>query len=49
MNRLAQKSFDQNHKVGELPTLSLEDIAWIPDKQGQGRIEEQVNPRSYEV
>ena len=46
----AQKgSFDQHHKVEELPTSLPENLVWLPDRQGEGRIKEQVNPTSCEV
>ena len=42
-------NFDERHRVHELPTLLPGDNVWLSDRREEGRVEEQVGTRSYEV
>ena len=46
---LQKQNFDDHHGVRELPQLQSGDAVWIPDRNSEAVVLEQVNERSYQV
>ena len=42
-------NFDSHHGVRTLPSLQPGDSVWLPDRQAQGEVREEVTPQSYQV
>ena len=49
-NKARQKNnFDSQRRARELPSLQPGDIAWLPDREVEGEVQQEVAPRSYLV
>ena len=44
-----KQNFDHHHGVRSLPPLEPGDSVWLPDKQVEGEVQEEVTPHSYQV
>ena len=44
-----KENFDTHHGVRELPPLTPGDKVWVPDRETEGSMAEEVAPHSYEV
>ena len=44
-----KRNFDKRHGVRDLPQLIPGDLVWMPDREEEAVVEEEVAPRSYDV
>ena len=44
-----KRNYDRRNGVRELPDLNPGDIVWIPDREEEAVVQEEVAPRSYRV
>ena len=44
-----KRNYDRRYGVRELPELNPGDIVWIPDREEEAVVQEEVAPRSYRV
>ena len=49
IKRNQKKNFDSRRGVRNLPELEEGDLVWIPDRQIEAVVQEEVAPRSYNV
>ncbi len=49
MRERQQRNFDHHHRATDLKPLQAGGHVWIPDKQAEGTVVEETNPRSYVV
>ena len=49
IKRNQKKNFDMRHRVRDLPDLEEGTVVWIPDRQTEAVVKEEVAPRSYTV
>jgi len=44
-----ESNFNRYHGVRELPTLTPGQMVWMPDREQEAQVTQEVGPRSYEV
>ena len=44
-----EKTFNCHHGARDLPELSPGDTVWVPDRRSEAIVQDEANPRSYEV
>ena len=49
IKRSQKRNFDIRHGVRDLPELEEGELVWIPDRQSEAVVQEEVAPRSYNV
>ena len=49
LRRRQKSDFDRHHGARDLPPLSPGDTVWLPEREVEGTVEQEVGPRSYEI
>ena len=44
-----KRNYDQHHRTRDLPPLESGETVWIPDRESEGTVREEVSPRSHIV